>query len=68
MKKRPVEEEFDHFSLCNACSSTECTGLVTHFATDEELDAYMDVYSFQATPQKPTEKLEKCEHFSKDID
>ena len=61
-KKRPVKEEFDHFSMCNACSATECTGLITHFATDDELDAYMDVYSFQATPQKDeseTEELQK---------
>lgn len=52
-KKRPLKEEFDHLSMCNACSATECTGLVTHFATEDELEAYMDIYSYQATPVKP---------------
>ncbi len=49
-RKRPTKEDFDHFSMCNASSATECTGLVTHFADEDDLEAYMDVYSFQATP------------------
>lgn len=47
---RPTKEHFDQFDLANASSATECTGLITHFPTDEDLEAYMDVYSFQATP------------------
>ncbi len=52
MKKseRPTKDQFEQFDLTNACSATECTGLVTHFATEEELESYMDIYSFQATP------------------
>lgn len=58
-KKRPVKDEFDHFSMCNACSANECTGLVTHFATEDELEAYMDVYSFQATPCSDDDETQK---------
>ncbi len=57
-KKRPIKDDFDHFSMCNACSATECTGLVTHFATEDELEAYMDVYSFQATPCADNDETE----------
>ncbi len=49
-EKRPTDEQLDKFDLANACSMNECTGLVTHFATEEELESYMDIYSFQATP------------------
>lgn len=49
-KKRPLKEEFDKFALCNASSATDCTGLITHMPTDEELEAYSEVYDFQARP------------------
>ena len=60
-KHRPTKDQFEKFDLSNACSATECTGLVTHFASEEELEAYMDVYNFQATPcpDKPEEKENK---------
>ncbi len=49
-KKRPIEkEEFDKFSFGNASSATECTGLITHMPTSEDLDAYMEVYDYQAS-------------------
>lgn len=47
-QKRPTE--FDKFELGNACSMTECTGLVTHMATEEELDAYREIYDFYGSP------------------
>lgn len=49
-KMRPTEEHLEKFDLTNACSATECTGLVTHFATEDELESYMEIYNFQATP------------------
>ena len=49
-KKRPVTEEFDKFAFGNAASSTECTGLITHYPTDEEMEAYQEIYDFQASP------------------
>ena len=59
-KIRPTEEHLEKFDLANASSATECTGLVTHFATEEELESYMDVYNFQATPYfDETEEIKK---------
>ncbi len=49
-KKRPVLEEYDKFAFGNVSSATECTGLITHRASDEELEAYQEVYDFQASP------------------
>lgn len=51
-KKMPIEQDFDHLSMTNSASPTECTGLVTHFSTEEELESYMDVYTYQAIPVK----------------
>lgn len=48
MQKRPPE--FDKFAFGNASSMTECTGLITHQATDEELEAYREVYDFYGSP------------------
>lgn len=49
-KKRPIIEEFDKFAFGNAVSSNECTGLITHYPTDEELEEYQEIYDFQASP------------------
>ena len=49
-KKRPIIEEFDKFAFGNAASANECTGLITHQATDEELEAYQELYDYQASP------------------
>lgn len=49
-KKRPVMEEFDKFELSSVSSATECTGLITHMPTDEDLEAYQEVYNYQASP------------------
>lgn len=57
-KKMPIEQEFDHLSYTNSASPTECTGLVTHFSTEEELESYMDIYTYQAIPVKD-EKFQK---------
>lgn len=51
-KKMPIEQEFDYLAMTNSASPTECTGLVTHFSTEEELENYMDVYTYQAIPVK----------------
>lgn len=49
-KKRPTKEHYDKFAFGNVSSATECTGLITHMPTDEELDAYREVYDYQASP------------------
>lgn len=54
----PIEQDFDHLSYTNSAAPTECTGLVTHFSTEEELESYMDVYTYQAIPVKD-EKFHK---------
>lgn len=46
---RPTEK-YDHLedTFGNACSPTECTGLITHAPlTEEELESFMDIYDFQ---------------------
>lgn len=46
--KRPVKP-YDHLddAYGNACSQTECTGLISHAPlTEEELESYMDIYDF----------------------
>lgn len=46
--KRPAEP-YDHLddTFGNVCSSTECTGLITHAPlTEEELESFMDIYDF----------------------
>ena len=49
-KKRPLLYEFDKFAFGNASSATECTGLVTHMPTEEDMEAYQEVYDFEASP------------------
>ena len=49
-KKRPVMEEYDKFAFGNVSSATECTGLITHMPTDDDLEAYQEVYDYQASP------------------
>ena len=49
-EKRPVIEEYDKFAFGNASSATECTGLITHMPTDDDLEAYQEVYDFCASP------------------
>ncbi|MBE7048485.1 MAG: hypothetical protein E7393_03830 [Ruminococcaceae bacterium] len=42
------QEEYDKFELCNACSSTDCTGLIpTPPQTEEEMESYMAIYDYQ---------------------
>ncbi len=55
MRNRKNGEEkpyYDHiddvYNYGNACSATECTGLIAHAPlTEEELASYMDIYDFQ---------------------
>ena len=56
-KKRPILEEYDKFSFGNASSATECTGLITHMPTDEDMEAYQEVYDFCASPAVSEEEL-----------
>lgn len=50
-----VEEEEDHFDICqNACSTTDCTGLIPNLADDEEIESYQELYDF--LPQAATNK------------
>lgn len=52
------DEAYDKFELSNACSTTDCTGLIqTPPLTEGELESYMDVYDFQ--PPNVTEKDDK---------
>lgn len=47
--KPESHKPYDHLDelRADACSSTECTGLIlTPTETDEELEAYMEVYDF----------------------
>ena len=46
LKTNP-ENSYDKFDRANACSSTECTGLITvPPSDDDELENYHDVYDF----------------------
>jgi len=58
-KKRPILEEFDKFAMGNASSATECTGLVTHMPTDEDMEAYQKVFDFEASPAVSEEDLKQ---------
>ena len=49
-KNRPILEEYDKFAFGNVSSATECPGLITHMPTDEDLEAYQEVYDYQASP------------------
>ena len=49
-KKRPILEEYDKFEMGNASSMTECTGLIRCMATDEELEAYHEIYDYEGRP------------------
>ena len=50
-EKRPVyHDAYDHLdeAFTNACSPTECTGLIAHAPlTEEEYESYRDIYDFQ---------------------
>ena len=46
-KKIPDNSKPDKFDLANACSTNDCTGLITVPPEDEhELENYMDFYDF----------------------
>ena len=53
MKKN--QELIDHYDyLKNAASSTDCTGLIPALPeSEDELDAYNDVYQYQTPLVKP---------------
>ena len=55
-EKRPTKEFYDKFAMGNVSCATECTGLVTHGATEEELEAYQEIYNYQAEPILPDGK------------
>ena len=56
MKKN--QELIDHYDyLKNAASSTDCTGLIPALPeSEDELDAYNDVYQYQTPLVKPKSK------------
>ena len=56
-KNRPILEEYDKFAFGNVSSATECTGLITHMPTDEDLEAYQELYDYQASPAVSQEDL-----------
>ena len=58
-KNIPKKDSFDHLLMTNAASATECTGLITHLPTEDELEAYMDVYTYQAIPVKDEKEKDK---------
>ena len=42
-----MTDEYAKFNLSNACSPSECTGLITVPAEDEQqLENFMDIYDF----------------------
>lgn len=48
-KNKKRTEKYDHLddAFSNACSQTECTGLITHAPlTEEELESFKDIYDF----------------------
>lgn len=56
---RRVEEEEDHFDICqNACSTTDCTGLIPNLPDDEEIEAYQEVYDFLPKAVKAKKDME----------
>lgn len=60
VKGAALNDEYDKFELCNACSSTDCTGLIpTPPLTEEEMESYMDIYDYQ--PPNVTERDDKSE-------
>ncbi len=49
-KKLPNPPEADTYEKFDACSSTECTGLmVVPPQTEEELESYRDIYEFEVS-------------------
>ena len=48
LNKLDETEKFDKFNLANACSATDCTGLIqiSEPIDDEVLEAYNQVYNF----------------------
>ena len=47
-REKPFEN-YDHLdaAYANACSQTECTGLISHAPlTEEEYESYMDIFDF----------------------
>ena len=58
MKKN--QELIDHYDyLKNAASSTDCTGLIPALPeSEDELDAYNDVYQYQTPLVKPKSERE----------
>ena len=56
MKKN--QELIDHYDyLKNAASSTDCTGLIPALPeSEDELDAYNDVYQYQTPLVKPNHR------------
>lgn len=46
---KPYDHDYVHLddAYTNACSQTECTGLIAHAPlTEEEFESYMDIYDF----------------------
>ncbi len=45
-----ADKEYDKYDLGNACSGTDCTGLMpTPPQNDAEMESYQDIYDYQAT-------------------
>ncbi len=57
-EKRPTKDFYDKFDMGNVSSATECTGLITHMPTDEDLEAYQHVFDYQASPAVSEKDLE----------
>ena len=54
-EKRPLKP-YDHLddAFYNACSQTECTGLITHAPlTEEELESFRDIYDYAPPDLSP---------------
>lgn len=54
-KKKEIQNSFDDFA--DACSATDCTGLIPSLpSSEEELEAYEEMYRFCAKAQSKIKK------------
>lgn len=56
-KQKKSTDQYEHLDLCNAACATECTGLIQVWPlTEDEAEAYNQVYNYQPPEVKSQEK------------
>lgn len=64
-QKQSVDMQEYEFDICNACSATDCTGLIPVAPQDEsELDSYKDIYNFEP-PKRQNSGKKTNDHSNK---